>query len=250
MDLGIDGVTAIVTGAARGIGAACSQRLALEGAAVVLTDVLDDEGQEAADKLRADGRLATYRHLDVSDESAWQELAEDLGDRGRVRVLVNNAGIGTFPGVEDETLEGWERVLKINQTGVWLGMKHIGGLMRRNGGGSIINMSSIFGAVGGFGGSVAYHATKGAVRLMTKTAAVEWATDGVRVNSVHPGFVETPMIEATKGTDMEKAILDMTPMGRLGRPEEIADTVAFLASERASYITGGEFYVDGGWTTR
>lgn len=130
-------------------------------------------------------------------------------------------------------------------------MKHAGPAMLDAGGGSIVNISSIFGAVGGFGGSIAYHASKGAVRLMTKSAALHWATKGIRVNSVHPGFVDTPMIEQAKDNDqIMGAILGMTPMGRLARPEEVASVVTFLASDDASYVTGAEFYVDGGWTAQ
>jgi NAD(P)-dependent dehydrogenase (short-subunit alcohol dehydrogenase family) len=129
-------------------------------------------------------------------------------------------------------------------------MKHAGPAMRDSGGGSIINLSSIFGAVGGFGGSIAYHASKGAVRLMTKSAALHWATDGVRVNSLHPGFIDTPMVAPVKGGDVEQLILAATPMGRLGRAEEVGAAVAFLASDDASYMTGSEVYVDGGWTAR
>jgi NAD(P)-dependent dehydrogenase (short-subunit alcohol dehydrogenase family) len=165
-------------------------------------------------------------------------------------VLVNNAGIGTFADVEEETRADWDGLIAINQTGVWLGMKIVGRQMREQGRGAIVNVSSIFGAVGGFGGSIAYHASKGAVRLMTKSAALRWATSGVRVNSIHPGFIETPMIEATKGTPIEAEILAMTPMARLGRPEEIAAVIAFLASDDAAYMTGSEVYVDGGWIAR
>jgi NAD(P)-dependent dehydrogenase (short-subunit alcohol dehydrogenase family) len=152
--------------------------------------------------------------------------------------------------VEQEERDAWDRVIAINQTGVWLGMKVAGSRMREHGRGSIINVSSIFGAVGGFGGSIAYHASKGAVRLMTKSAALRWATEGVRVNSLHPGFIETPLIAATKGTPMEEGIISMTPMGRLGQPEEISGVIAFLAGDDASYMTGSEVYVDGGWIAR
>ncbi len=242
---------ALVTGAARGIGAATARRLAQDGAAVALTDVLDDEGRRVADELRRDGLLAAYHHLDVTDEAAWSSVSDRVeAEFGPLEVLVNNAGIGTFADVEQENREGWDRLIAINQTGVWLGMKVVGGRMRQHGRGSIINVSSIFGAVGGFGGSIAYHASKGAVRLMTKSAALHWATAGVRVNSIHPGFIETPMLEATKGTPVEAEILAMTPMGRLGRPEEIASVIAFLASDDSSFMTGSEVYVDGGWIAR
>jgi NAD(P)-dependent dehydrogenase (short-subunit alcohol dehydrogenase family) len=251
MEPDLSGRVAIVTGAARGIGAATARELARGGAAVALTDVLDDEGRAVAAELTRSGSRAAYHHLDVSDEAGWQSVADEVEAAfGPIDVLVNNAGIGTLADVETETREDWDRLISINQTGVWLGMKVVGSRMREHGRGSIVNLSSIFGAVGGFGASIAYHAAKGAVRLMTKSAALHWATAGVRVNSVHPGFVETPMIEAMKGTPMEDAILAMTPMGRLARADEIASVVRFLASDGASYMTGSEVYVDGGWTAR
>jgi NAD(P)-dependent dehydrogenase (short-subunit alcohol dehydrogenase family) len=165
-------------------------------------------------------------------------------------ILVNNAGIGTFEDVEAETVAGYQKVIGINQVGVWLGMRAVIPQMRAQGSGSIINVSSIFGAVGGFGGSIAYHASKGAVRLMTKNAAIRYAKEGIRVNSVHPGFIDTPMVEAAKGTDMETAILANTPMGRWGSAEEIATVIAFLAGDGASFMTGSEVYADGGWTAQ
>ncbi|MFB3738855.1 MAG: SDR family NAD(P)-dependent oxidoreductase [Candidatus Velamenicoccus archaeovorus] len=246
MDL--SGKVAIVTGAARGIGRACARRLGEDGATVIATDVLDDEGRALVGELPA-GTQGVYVHHDVADEAAWVEVVGTARERfGGLHVLVNNAGIGTFADVEEETREGWERLIAINQTGVWLGMKHAGPVMRESGGGSIVNMSSIFGAVGGFGGSVAYHASKGAVRLMTKNAAIRWAGEGVRVNSVHPGFIDTPMLDDARDTPFMDAVLANTPMGRLGRPEEVAAVVSFLASDEASYMTGSEVYVDGGWT--
>lgn len=242
---------AIVTGAARGIGAAAARRLAQEGYPVALTDVLDDEGAPLAAELAAAGHQAAYHHLDVTDEAAWTSVLGAVeSELGPVEVLVNNAGIGSTADVETETGEGWARTISVNQTGVWLGMKVVGSRMRQHGRGSIINVSSIFGAVGGFGASVAYHASKGAVRLMTKNAALRWATDGVRVNSLHPAFVETPLIADLKGTPTEDAILAMTPMGRLGEASEVAGVIAFLAGDDASYMTGSEVYVDGGWTAR
>ncbi len=177
-------------------------------------------------------------------------MAEAVDAFGGLHILVNNAGIGTLADVETETRDDYERVIAVDQTGVWLGMKYAVPAMRAAGGGSIVNLSSIFGKVGGFGGSVAYHAAKGAVRLMTKNAALRYAKEGIRVNSVHPGFIDTPMITGIKGTDLEEAILAATPMGRLGRSEEIAAVILFLASDAASYVTGSELYADGGWTAR
>lgn len=245
----LTGMVAIVTGAARGIGAATAEALAEEGAFVVLTDVLDAEGEVEARKIAATGGCARYLHLDVSSEAEWQRVVETtVREQGGVDALVNNAGIGTMPDVEQETLDGWNKTIAINETGVWLGMKHAVPAMRARGGGSIVNVSSIFGATGGFGGSIAYHASKGAVRLMTKNAALRYAKEGVRVNSIHPGFIDTPMVEQVKGTPIEDMIKDKTPMGRLGTPKEIGDVIAFLCSPEASYMTGSEVYVDGGWT--
>lgn len=242
---------AIVTGGARGIGAATVRELAAGGAAVVIGDLLDQEGQALAQELCDEGFDVHFHHLDVTSEEGWAEAVRGtVALFGRLDVLVNNAGIGTFEDVEQETVAGWTKVIDVNQKGVWLGMRAVIPAMRRAGGGSIVNVSSIFGAVGGFGGSVAYHATKGAVRLMTKNAAIRYAKEGIRVNSVHPGFIDTPMVEMAKGTEMETAILAGTPIGRWGRPEEIGSVIAFLSGPGAAYMTGSEVYVDGGWTAQ
>ena len=247
----LDGKVALVTGAALGIGEATARELAARGAAVLVTDVLDPAGEKTARAIRKAGGKAAFRHLDVSDSREWRKAVNAAVRRfGRLDILVNNAGIGTFPDVESETVEGWNRLIGINQTGVWLGMKYAVPAMRAGGGGAIVNVSSIFGAVGGFGGSIAYHASKGAVRLMTKNAAIRYATENIRVNSIHPGFIDTPMIGSVKGTDTETMILANTPMGRLGQPAEIASAIAFLVSDDASYVTGSELYADGGWTAR
>jgi NAD(P)-dependent dehydrogenase (short-subunit alcohol dehydrogenase family) len=251
MDDTLRGKVAIVTGAARGIGQAAVRSLAKQGATVVATDVLDDEGEALMRQPSADGGEVRYAHLDVTSEDEWRQVVERMvSELGRLDILVNNAGIGTMADVEQETVSGWNRTIDINQKGVWLGMRAAIPKMREGGGGSIINVSSIFGAVGGFGASVAYHATKGAVRLMTKNAAIRYAKEGIRVNSLHPAVIDTPLIADLKGTPTEQAILDSTPMGRLGRSEEVAAVIAFLASDAASYMTGSEVYVDGGWTAR
>jgi NAD(P)-dependent dehydrogenase (short-subunit alcohol dehydrogenase family) len=251
MEQTLGGKVAIVTGAARGIGEATVRALAEAGATVVATDILDDEGEALARELSGNAGSVSYAHLDVTSEDEWRALVDrTVGDLGRLDVLVNNAGIGTMADVEQETTEGWERTIAVNQESVWLGMRAVAPTMRESGGGSIINVSSIFGAVGGFGGSVAYHASKGAVRLMTKSAAIRYATEGIRINSVHPGFIDTPLVADLKGTDVERMIIDSTPMSRWGRPEEVGAVIAFLASDAASYMTGSEVYVDGGWTAR
>jgi NAD(P)-dependent dehydrogenase (short-subunit alcohol dehydrogenase family) len=247
----LEGRVAIVTGGARGIGRACARSLAEAGTRVVITDVIDGEGQGLADELTGEGLNAGYQHLDVTDEGAWASvIADTIGRHERLDILINNAGIGSEADAEHETLETWNRVVAINQTGVWLGMRAAIPEMRRGGGGSIINVSSIFGAVGGFGASIAYHATKGAVRLMTKSAALAHATEGIRINSLHPGFVDTPLIASMKGTPAEEAIIAATPMDRLAEAVEVANVVTFLAGQGASYMTGSEVYVDGGWTAR
>ena len=243
-----DGKVALVTGASGGIGAATARALARDGGAVALTDVADEAGERIARDL---GAPAFYLHLDVTSEDDWRAAVERLErELGGLHVLVNNAGIATRPDVETETREEWDRMIAINQTGVFLGMQAAAPALKRAGGGAIVNLSSIFGTVGGFGESHAYHASKGAVRVMTKNAALRWAPDGIRVNSVHPGYIDSPMIAETKADGLDARAVASTPMGRLGRVEEVAEAIAFLASDASSYVTGSELYVDGGWTAR
>jgi NAD(P)-dependent dehydrogenase (short-subunit alcohol dehydrogenase family) len=247
------GQVAIVTGAARGIGAATAQRLAREGAVVVITDVLDEEGQALASRIRQSEGRVVYEHLDVSSEAEWRRTVDRAATLGRLGVLVNNAGIARMEDLESETREGYEKLIAVNQTGVWLGMKTVSAELRKHGG-SIVNVSSIYGASGGTGASFAYHASKGAVRLMTKNAALHWAKDRIRVNSVHPGFVDTPMVApfvnagGPEANALRAYIEATTPLGRMAHADEIAAAIAFLASGDASYVTGAELYVDGGFT--
>ncbi len=243
--------TALVTGAASGIGRAIALRLAEEGARVVVSDIDDDGGRETVDRVASAGGKAVFVHHDVVSETDWDLACDTARERfGGLDVLVNNAGMGDLAAIEDTTLAAWEHTIAIDQTGVFLGMRTAAPLLKASGNGSVINISSIFGTSGGFGGSPAYHAAKGAVRTLTKNVALHWATEGVRVNSIHPGFIDTPILDQARGTPFEDAMVAMTPMARLGRPEEVAAAAAYLASDDASYVTGLELYVDGGYIAR
>lgn len=248
---------ALVTGGARGIGAATVRRFVDEGARVVIADILEDEGRALVHELTARDGHAGFVKLDVTSPVQWNEAVAGVERTfGALHVLVNNAGIARMGDVESETLDGWNQLIAVNQTSVWLGMHAAVPALRRTGNASIVNVSSIYGTVGGDGSSVAYHASKGAIRTMTKNAAIRYAREGIRVNSVHPGFIDTPMVGAVLGAgdaaarDFSEFVLDSTPMRRIGRAEEVAAAIAFLASDDASYVTGSELYVDGGWTAR
>jgi NAD(P)-dependent dehydrogenase (short-subunit alcohol dehydrogenase family) len=247
----LDGRVALVTGAASGIGAATARRLAEEGCAVMLTDIQDEAGELVAKGIVDHGGRASYVHHDVSSEAEWQDAVRATTDTyGRLDVLVNNAGLGDLAAIEETSVEDWNRTMGIDGTGVFLGMKVAADALKASGHGSVINISSIFGTSGGFGTSPAYHAAKGAVRTLTKNIALHWATEGVRVNSIHPGFIDTPILDQAKGTEFEQAMIGLTPMARLGKPEEIAAGVAYLASDDASFVTGLELYIDGGYIAR
>ncbi|MEZ7007616.1 SDR family NAD(P)-dependent oxidoreductase [Streptomyces sp. AD55] len=234
----LDGKVGIVTGASRGIGRAIVDALAAEGATVLATSRAADDDSF--------GTGVTYAPLDVSSEADWRRVVGHLTARhGRVDFLVNNAGIITYETVHDLTSEQWNRVVAVNQTGTWLGMREVIPHMVAQGGGSIVNVSSIWGSAA-VAGAHAYHATKGAVRNMSKSAAVSYAKEGVRVNSVHPGFVQTPLTDA-QAPEVNAYVISQTPMGRAGRPEEIAAGVVFLASDEAGFVTGSELVVDGGY---
>ncbi|MPY48321.1 SDR family NAD(P)-dependent oxidoreductase [Streptomyces acidicola] len=246
----VRGKVAIVTGAARGQGEAHSRLFAAEGARVLMTDVLDDAGETVAEELRDAGYDVHYRHTDVTSEADWVATVEDAERRwGRVDILVNNAGIvGTMKAADEEDVDAWTKITAINQQGVFLGIKHVVPAMRRGGGGAIVNTCSINGSVGA-PGSFSYQASKGAVRMMTRAAALEYVKDNIRVNSVSPGLVMTPMAEE-EGEESNKAFAAATPMGRGARPEEVSYGVLFLASEEASYVTGTDLLIDGGYTAQ
>jgi 3alpha(or 20beta)-hydroxysteroid dehydrogenase len=243
----LEGKVAIVTGAARGQGAAAARRFVAEGARVLLGDLRDDEGKALADEL---GEAASYRPLDVGDEPAWQAAVAEVEERyGRLDVLVNNAGVLFFAPVADTSLADYERVVRINQIGTFLGMKTCVPVMRRSGGGSIVNISSVEG-LGGMPMLTAYAATKFAIRGMTKVAAMELGPDRIRVNSVHPGAIDTAMVStALGGIEIDNSLIGQrVALGRVGQADEVANVVTFLASDESSYCTGGEFAVDGGAT--
>lgn len=247
----LEGRVALVTGAASGIGKATAQRLVDEGASVLVTDIQVEAGEATAAELsQTGGRAAFFKH-DVASEAEWEAACTRAVDEfGGLDILVNNAGMGDIKPIEETTQAEWDRTVAIDQTGVFLGMKVAAPHLKKSAHASVINISSIFGASGGFGVSPAYHAAKGAVRTLTKNVALHWATEGIRVNSIHPGFIATPILEQARDTPIWDGMTALTPMGRLGRPEDIAAGVAYLASDDAQFVTGLELYIDGGYMAR
>jgi len=251
------GRVAVVTGGAKGIGAACCERLADAGAAVAVTDLADDEGSAVVARIEQAAGRARYWHLDVTDEAAVQQTFSEVCDAfGKLDVLVNNAGIAGVNKPTDEiTVEEWEQVIAINVRGVFLCTKHAIPHMREAGGGSIVNLSSIYGIISA-PDLPPYHASKGAVRLMSKTDALLYARENIRVNSVHPGYVWTPLVEALandspEGAEAFRSELDARhPIGHVGEPDDIAYGVVYLASEESKFVTGSELVIDGGYTTQ
>ncbi|HEY7049717.1 MAG TPA: glucose 1-dehydrogenase [Jatrophihabitantaceae bacterium] len=239
----LSGKTVIVTGAARGQGASHAERLAAEGARVLAGDILDDEGKAAAQRLREAGRDVDYVHLDVTSSDDWARAVDQVwAATGRLDVLVNNAGIIHVSPLLEERLDDWQATLAVNTTGPLLGIQACVPRMRASGGGSIINVASIFGVVGA-AGYVAYCASKGALVALTKTAALELAADGIRVNAICPGGVSTQMNEH----ETEGGVIPQTPLGRRAHVSEISGAVAFLASDDSTFTTGTELVVDGGF---
>lgn len=241
--LPLSGRTALVTGGARGIGAAIVRKLHAAGASVAITDVLEGEGDALAGEL---GERACFLAHDVGDDDAWRSAVDRTVARfGGLDILVNNAGIALKGTIAEMSLADFERTIRVNQTGVFLGMKHALEPLTRSGRGAIVNISSIAG-LKGFPETCAYAASKWAVRGMTRSAALELAPTGIRVNSIHPGFIETPMLDVNS-EEANAAGIAATPLKRMGRPEEIADAVLYLAGATGSFVTGAELTVDGGF---
>ena len=240
------GRVALITGGSRGQGAAHAMRLGTEGAVVYIADVLDEEGARTAENLRAKGFDVTYLHLDVTDPAGWQAVHDVLDAKfGRLDILVNNAGIVHVTDLADETLEAWNRLLAVNLTGAFLGLKTMIPLLRASTCGAVVNTSSIFGPSGAIG-YAAYAASKAGLLGLTKTAALELAADGIRVNALVPGGVSTPLNANEPGS----GVVPETPMKRRADPSELAAAVAYLVSDDASFVTGTELVVDGGFRAR
>ncbi len=243
----VAGKVALISGGARGIGAATARLLAREGAAVIVGDVLEKEGQGTEAEIAKAGGRALFVRLDVTSEEDWRNAVQaTVAGYGKLDVLVNDAGISIRAGVEETSGEDWDRMMAVNAKGVFLGTKAAIPEMRKAGGGSIINVSSIMGLVGS-PTSAAYTAAKGAVRLLAKATAIQYAADGIRANSVHPGFVDSPMTEQHHAIPQVRQLrLSQTPLGRLGVPEDIAAGILYLASDESSFVTGSELVIDGG----
>lgn len=246
----LKGKVALISGGARGQGASEARLFVSEGAKVVVGDVLDDVANALAKDINSKSRAVVAVHLDVTRGADWRNaVATCEKEFGGLDILVNNAGIFNTSGLEDTSEELWDAIVNINQKGVWLGMKEVIAAMKQRGGGSIVNISSVAGLTGSTG-STAYHGTKGAVRLLTKSAAVQYGRDGIRVNSVHPGLINTIMIDIIPTEQRANAVKYAVPLGREGTPEDVAKLVLFLASDDSSYCTGAEFVVDGGLTAQ
>ena len=246
----LEGKVALISGGARGQGAVEARMFAEEGASVVIGDILDDQGRQTEAELQELGYNVTYVHLDVTSESDWEAAVQSAVDTyGKLDVLLNNAGILIRKNIEETTEADWDRIFAVNAKGVFLGTKAAIPAMRDAGGGSIINISSTAGLVGSPNGSASYTATKGAVRLFTKSTAIQHAREGIRCNSIHPGPIETDMIADTVNDPANMALrMQRLPLGRVGKPSEIAYGAIYLASDESSFVTGSEVVIDGGTT--
>ena len=246
----LEGKVALISGGARGMGAEEALLFAREGARVVVADVLEAEGRALAASIP--GGQAIFVRLDVTQEADWQRavsLAEEVYKR--LDILVNNAGVSAVGGIEDTTEEEWDRVMEVNAKGVFLGTKYAIPAMQRAGGGSIINISSQLGIVAMSESSPQYIASKGAVRLLTKSTAIQYAADGIRCNSVHPGPIVTPMTDFRRSDPSVRELMtSRIPLGRYGEAIDVAYGVLYLASDEASFVTGSELVIDGGWVAQ
>ena len=249
----LDGKVAFISGGARGMGAEEARLFAREGAKVAIGDVLEEDGRRVEAEINESGGDCLFLRLDVTSEANWQDaIAATVSRFGALHILVNNAGIGGVGGlVEDTSVEDWDRVMDINGKGVFLGTKAAIPEMQAAGGGSIINISSQLGIVATDNSSPMYHASKGAVRILTKSTAIQFAPDGIRANSVHPGPVVTAMTERRREDPEAYALMrSRIPLGRFAEPIEIANAVLYLASDESGYVTGSEVVVDGGWVAQ
>ena len=246
----LEGKVALISGGARGQGAVEARMFAEEGASVVIGDILDEQGRQTEAELQELGYNVTYVHLDVTSESDWESAVQAaVSTYGKLDILLNNAGILIRKNIEETTEEDWDRIFSVNAKGVFLGTKAAIPAMREIGGGSIINISSTAGLVGSPNGSASYTATKGAVRLFTKSTAIQHAREGIRCNSIHPGPIETDMIADTLNDPANMALrMQRLPLGRVGKPSEIAYGAIYLASDESSFVTGSEVVIDGGTT--
>ena len=247
----LEGKVALISGGARGMGATEAKMFAREGAKVVIGDVLEEEGRQTEAEINETGGECLFVKLDVTSEAEWQmAVATAVARFGKLDILVNNAGIFRGNRVEDTTSEEWDQVMDINAKGVFLGTKHSIPEMRKAGGGSIVNISSVAGLVGNPYSS-AYNASKGAVRLLTKSTAIQHAKDGIRANSIHPGVIVTPMTQdVVNDPSFREFRLAANPISRLGQPADIAYGALYLASDESSFVTGSELVIDGGWTAQ
>ena len=248
----LDGKVALISGGSRGMGAFEAELFVQKGAKVVICDVRDDEGDALAKKIVDRGGEAAFVHLDVTSESDWAAAVREAVERyGKLDVLVNNAGVSARGSIEETSPDDWDRVMDINAKGVFLGTRSAIPEMRKAGGGSIINISSQLGLVGMGESSPQYQASKGAVRIFSKSAAIQYAHEGIRVNSVHPGPIITPMTEARRSDEVvRQRMISRIPLGRYGESEDVAYGVLYLASDESSFVTGSELVIDGGWTAQ
>jgi NAD(P)-dependent dehydrogenase (short-subunit alcohol dehydrogenase family) len=243
----LEGRVAIITGAARGIGKGHAEVFAAEGASIIVADVQTEQGEEVAAQLRTQGKKAIFQKLDVTSEADWAAgVAAALANFGKLTTLVNNAAVFNNSGIDELSIEAWDKVIAVNLTGPFLGMKAVIPELEKSGNGAIVNIASLY-AIIATTGFAAYHASKSGLRMLSKAVALQYARRGVRVNTILPGNTETPAM-ATLTEDENAAILALVPMGFRGQPTDVANGAVYLASDEARYVTGSELVIDGGWS--